>query len=134
MMARFSRIKLNPLDVVRGQFGVELNHIAYDSSLRKADCHYQVIRQTSHDGTLLFTHELLASALAEIAKMHSYSKNLPPKHWDKVIAIKYTLGPLWLTTVYGRVNLPAGSYPGEKQRVRMSVVCEYIYADGDSDA
>lgn len=133
-MAGFSRIKLNPLDVVRDQFGVELNHITYDPSLRKADCHYQVIRQTSHDGTLLFTHELLASALVEIANMHSYSKKLPPKDWDKVIAIKYTLGPLWLTTVYGRVNLPAGNYPGEKQRVRMSVVCEYIYEGGDSDA
>ncbi len=133
-MAGFSRIKLNPVDVVRDRFGVELNHIAYDPSLRKADCHYQVIRQTSHDGTSLFTHELLASALVEIAKMHSYSKKIPPKDWGKVIAIKYTLGPLWLTTVYGRVNLPAGNYPGEKQRVRMSVVCEYVYADGEHHA
>lgn len=133
-MSRFSRIKLNPVDVVRDQFGVELGHITYDPSLRKSECHYQVIRQTSHDGTLLFTHELLAKSLVEIAKMYSYSKKMPPKDWEKVIAIKYTLGPLWLTTVYGRVNLPAGSYPGEKQRVRMSVLCEYVYADGDRHA
>lgn len=127
-MAGFSRIKLNPLDVVRDQFGVELNHITYDPSLRKADCHYQVIRQCAHDGTMMFTCDLLAETLHNLIKMESYAKKSPP-NFSKLVAIKYTVGPLWLSTVYGQVQLPAGTYPGEIQRTRMRVACEYVYAD-----
>lgn len=133
-MPSFSRYKLNPLDVIREQFGVELNHITYDPHLRKSGCQYQAIRQASHDGTMLFTEELLANSLIEIANMQSYSKNAPPEDWSKVVAIKYTLGPIWLSTVYGMVGLPSGTCPGSKQRVRMSVACEYVYAGGEMDA
>ncbi|WDQ26704.1 hypothetical protein phiKPNH21_00092 [Klebsiella phage phi_KPN_H2] len=127
-MGKFRKEKLNPVDVLRDQFGIMCEHITYDPGLKKSGCHFQVIRQCSHDGTMLFTTELLADTLLGIANMQAYPKNLAPE-FDKLVAIKYTVGPIWLSTVYGVVDLPPGSYPGERQRTRMCVVCEYVYAD-----
>ena len=128
-MIKFKRQKINPIDVIRNQLGVTCDHITYDPNLKKSGCQYQIIRQCSHDGTMVFTCELLADTLINLANMESYAKNFPPADFNKLVAIKYTVGPIWLSTVYGQVKLPAGTYPGQRERTRMCVVCEYVYAD-----
>lgn len=127
-MIKFKKEKLNPVDVLRDQFGITCDHITYDPDMKKSGCQFQVIRQCSHDGTMLFTSELLADTLRGIANMQTYSKSIAPE-FGRLVAIKYIVGPIWLSTVYGVVDFPAGTYPGERQRTRMCVVCEYVYAD-----
>lgn len=122
-MANFSHQKLNPIDIFPG---LEIGHVIYDPELKRSDSQYQVIRQSSHDGTSTFTSELLARTMIEIVNMQSFSKRFPPDDWSKVISIRYRVGPLWLSTVYGEVSIRGGKYPGMKQRTRMNVVCEYI--------
>nr|DAM52222.1 MAG TPA: hypothetical protein [Caudoviricetes sp.] len=128
-MSNFRGEKLNPLEVIKQQIGITCDHITYDPTLRKSKSQYQRIRQCSHDGTMIFTCELLADTLLDLINMRSYAKNFPPEEGKTVVGIKYTVGSLWLSTVWGTVELPAGTYPGQCQRTRMSVVCEYIYAE-----
>jgi hypothetical protein len=97
--------------------------------MRKSDAQYQIIRQSSHDGTFAFTYELLSDTVLNLVSMDSFAKNYPPDEFKKVVAINYTIGPLWLSTVYGRVKLRVGEYPGQRERTRMSVACTYIYAE-----
>ncbi|MBN3978560.1 hypothetical protein [Serratia marcescens] len=132
-MSEFKKEKLNPLLVIESQFCIKCEHIAYNKNMRKSDAHYQIIRQCSHDGTMAFTSDLLYETVINLVSKRSYSKRFPPEKSKEVVDIKYTVGPIWLSTVYGEVELPAGKCPGQRQRTRMSVFCEYIYANDLKD-
>lgn len=131
-MSDFHKQSLNPLEIIKRITGVEsemIPHVVYDPQLRKGDCQYCIIRQCSHDGTDLFTRDLILQTLNPVVMKTSFYKSNPPDPKKELIDVKYTVGPLWLATVYGKVNLPAGAYPGQKERTRMPVKVEYIYAE-----
>ncbi len=132
MSNKFTKQKFNPLELIEKMTGVnssQIPHVAYDPTLRRADCDYRIIRQQSNDGTLIFTHDLLLKTLAPVVEKTSYFKGNPPEEGRTLKDIKYTVGPLWLSTVFGTVDLPAGHYPGQRERTRMPVKVEYIYAE-----
>lgn len=123
----FRKQRLNPIEVMKG-FGWPTSHIKFDKNLKRWDgsASYDIVRGSCHDGTLIFTQELLQRALIDIANQRACclkddidSENLG--------GINYILGDMYLATVFGMVDLPAGRYPGERQRVRMPVKCEYVY-------
>ncbi len=118
--------KINPLAWLaqfRG-FRASPRHVTFDPDVKPQ---YRIIRTCAHDGTLLFMRELIESALVEpIMYSCSYYKPEPPPEGAR---IHYTLGWMRLISVYGIVNLPAGRYPGERQRVIVPVRCEFFYAD-----
>ncbi|MEE8299463.1 MAG: hypothetical protein V3R67_08815 [Thermodesulfobacteriota bacterium] len=127
-MNGFKKEKHNPVELLN-QFwpGNDFSHITYDENLRRGE--YDVIRQSGSDGTLMFTIEMLQNALINIAKMHSHYTKTEPKDWSKVKGIRYTLGPMKHATVYGMIHLRCSKthkYPGQRERVRMPVKCEYI--------
>jgi len=124
-MLKSSREYYNIEDVCK-MFDMELpDHITVNPKLnRREEGQYDIVRQTTHDGTMLFTRELLGRTIENIInKASHYTANPPNK---KVTDIKYEVGLISLATVYGNVELPAGNYPGEKQRARMSVKCTLI--------
>ncbi|EOU9618858.1 hypothetical protein ACOJM8_000955 [Klebsiella aerogenes] len=128
-MSKFKREKLNPITVIENHLGIKCEHITHDPSMRPSDAHYQIVRQCSHDGTSAFTWELLTETVINLARMKSFSKKFPPDESKKLVGIKYTVGMIWLSTVYGRVELPAGECPGQRERTRISVTCEYLYSE-----
>lgn len=132
--AGFTREKLNPVEMA-ARLGSELpGHIKFDPSLKMNHAQYKIIRQQSHDGTGVFTNQLLMDALLPLVNICSYYKPSPPDPTRTVIAVKYTIGYLWLTTVFGQVDLSAGCYPGLLERVRIPVICEFVYAEsGDQN-
>lgn len=128
-MSDFTRERHNPVELIK-QFWPDANvdHITYDPKMKHGE--YNVIRQTTSDGTLLFTQELLQRGLVEIVNMQSHYIPTAPKDWRKVKAINYTLGKILHATVFGDVSLPCSKnrkYPGQKERIRMPVKVEYIY-------
>jgi hypothetical protein len=119
---RFGRHRIDPVMWMR-KLGWPTDHITYDPKLRKGE--YQIVRGSTHDGTLLFTHELLGKALEPLADKSSYYKpreaEFTADTWHKV---RYVVGPLKLATVFGEVSLPCSDtmkYPGQRERVRIAV-------------
>lgn len=117
---KFYKQKINPIEFLQKE-GCDVSHITFDPNLKKGD--YNIIRQCSHDGTLLFTHILLTNTLKNLVNKSSYCK----KDNNNYIDIKYKVGWLKLVTVFAKVQLPCGEQFGEKQRTRLPVKCEYIY-------
>ncbi len=89
---------------------------------------YKIIRQSSHDGTLIFTQDLIAEAIEPLLRMTTCYLPTKPKDESKIKEIHYTVGELELKTEYGMVNMKAGRYPGETNTVTIPVRCEYIMA------
>ena len=82
---------------------------------------YEIIRKSAHDGTLLFTKELLFRVLEPILTRTSFYKLEEPTDMNKV---RYEVGLITLTTTRhadGMVDLPIGRYPGEIQTVSLPV-------------
>lgn len=127
-MSNFKKEHHNPLELIK-RFWPEANvdHITYDPNLRKGD--FNIIRQSGGDGTLLFTLGMLQKGLIGIANMTSFCASNEPD-WSKVKSIKYTVGKMRHATVYGMIYLKCSKthkYPGQRERIRMPVKCEYIY-------
>ncbi len=56
------------------------------------------------------------------------AKSRKPTENQDVKEIKYTIGNMRHVTVFGKVELGyGGKYPGQKERVRIPVKCEYAY-------
>lgn len=116
-MANWERHRINPIEWMKKR-GWQTDHITYDPKMRKGD--YSIIRGSTHDGTLLFTNELLQEALVHLAAKASFHK---PREAEFKAAkdVRYVVGPLRLATVFGTVDIPAGRYPGQRERVRIPV-------------
>lgn len=95
-----------------------IGHISYDSDVVKD---YFIIRQQTHDGTLLFTYDLIFRALMALINKTTYYK---PKGWseDRLASIRYVIGDIRLSHIYkDSVDLPVGRYPGLIERLRIPV-------------
>lgn len=116
-MSSWERHRINPVEWMRKR-GWPVDHLTYDPKLRKGD--YSIIRGSSHDGTLLFTEELIERALVHLAMKASFHKPRQAE-FEAAKEVQYTIGPLRLVTVFGTVDIPAGRYPGQRERVRIPV-------------
>ena len=128
-MSNFKKEKHNPIDLIK-QFwpDAKTDHITYDPSMKKGE--YNIVRQWGGDGTLLFTLEMLQKGLVDIANGHSFFKKTEPD-WSKVKGIKYTVGDMRHVTVFGMLKLKCSKdreCPGQRERIRMPVRCEYVCA------
>jgi hypothetical protein len=119
----FSRHKLNPVEQLQ-RLDWPSKHVTFDPTLKHGT--YFVRRGTAHDGTLIFSDELIRRALVEIAKRQGYWKGEEPD-WSKLRGIRYRVGWMKVAIVYGMVDLPIGRYPGQRESIRMWVVPEYVY-------
>lgn len=127
----FSRKKYNPLEIAKNIWPTiedkHLSHITYDENFRKEDRDFYIIRQSSHDGTLIFSRELFLKALINLIKKESVPASWIQDESRKLIDIRYIVGPLYDFSAFGIVNLPAGTYPGEVERVKMAVKVVFVY-------
>ena len=46
--------------------------------------------------------------------------------YSEINDVKYKIGPIRLSSVYGKVNVQMGEIHGERQRFRMPVISELI--------
>lgn len=121
-MSNFKRERINPLELMK-KWDWDTPHIEFEPFFKG---NLSINRQVSHDGTFVFYQEILQDTLIRLANKETYKKNDYTKN-KAIVDIKYTIGWLYLFTVYGQVKIAGGTYPGMKQRTRLSVKCEYIY-------
>lgn len=116
------RKELFTADVIWTMYGIETpKHIRTNAKLTRLNGgQFDIVRECSHDGTLLFTKELLGKAIESLVNKTAYYKL---DNMESVVDIEYEIGLISIATVFGRVELPAGKYPGERQRVRIPVKC-----------
>lgn len=75
--------------------------------------------QSRHDGTHVFTMELLTNAFRELFYRNRYCTLLGvPTETEE---LSYLVGPIKLISIYQRVQVPTGWINGERQRVVVPV-------------
>ena len=113
------------IDQVCNMYGIETpKHITTNPKLSRVnEAQFDIVRQSSHDGTLIFTKELLGRGIENLVNKTAYYKG---DDMNGVVDIEYEIGLISLATVFGIVDLPVGKYQGEKQRVRIPVKCKLI--------
>ena len=77
-----------------------LQHIAYDQSVNE-EFQYKIIRTITHDGTLIFTYDLLLKIFEEILnKKTQYKPSLENINLDDIEDIHYTIGDVYYESIY----------------------------------
>jgi hypothetical protein len=121
-----NRRYITPMEAFK-YFGLEMPEwITFNPKLTKRNgAQYDIIRQTTHDGTLIFEKELIGKTIENLANKSSFCKI---DNQEGVIDRKYEVGYISIATVFEIVELPIGKYPGEKQRARLPVKCTVVRA------
>lgn len=116
---------VKPMDVFK-IIGREMpEHITFNPNLNKRNgATYEIVRNAKHDGTAIFTMDLLLQTVKNLALKKSKDSR---QDLTNAIDVKYEVGLISLATVFGIVDLPIGRYPGEKQRSRIPIKCTLIY-------
>ena len=130
MKTSYSRNRINPLEAIKFFWpNADISHIKHDAKLE--DKQYSIVRGSTHDGTLTFSNELLCNVLAPIVNKQSYFKATEPKDWSEVIDVEYVIGDIKQAIVFGNVVTigDTSGYPGQRERLRLPVVCRYIYKE-----
>lgn len=130
-MRNFEKNRFNPIDIIKETWPeADVSHIDFDPSLKSGE--YKIIRQVSHDGTLIFSKDLLIRGVLNVARGGSYLKGKEPD-WDRLVKIRYTVGWARNAVVFGKVRVGEDGHEifGQKERFSMPVICHYVYGDGD---
>lgn len=130
-MSDFSRGYHNPMELIKQYWpDADTSHIEYDPNMKSADREYWRIESCGHDGTLMFTVEMFQKCLLPLLNRTTHYVSSAPDDWGKVKDIKYKIGRIRHAIVYGKVELRCGGkYPGLRERVRIPVICKYVYKD-----
>lgn len=118
---------LNPEEYICGLFKFEgfegnkfrLGHITHDKSINE-DYDYQIIRELSHDGTLLFTQRVIGETLETLVNKRTYcTKDIDEEQAGKLVDIEYLVGDIRLESEYSGSRL--------KNKVYIPVRCKYTF-------
>ena len=130
MHTSFSRDYHDPIKLIKMYWpDADIGHIEYDPDMKPSEAEYYKIKQSTHDGTMLFTHELLQELLVSLVNMSTHYTPTEPKDFSKVEKIKYKIGKIRHSIVFGMVNINGRKMPGQKERVRLYVKCEYVFKE-----
>lgn len=126
MSGVIERQRINPIELITALSGEppdRFDWIKFNPALNRQ---YRIRRQSAHDGTQLFTRELLANCVKPIIEMSTCCALDIPQDWAKIERIEYEVGWIWLLTTFGTIDVPAGRIPGCRQRAVMRVRASLI--------
>ncbi len=113
---------MNPTEYLEKVHGITVSHITYNPDIIKE---YDIIRGSSHDGTLIFTYENINRCLESLLNKESFFKPTEP-NWDAVADIKYEVGDIEVVSEFKKADIPHGYAPCVHETVKIPVRCEYI--------
>ena len=128
-------VKLNPIEVISEMLKrtqtqvkdyegtIKLGHIKFNKDIIPE---YHLIRESTHDGTMIFTQELLDKSLLCLINRTTCFIPTQPKDASTVKDIKYTIGEITLTYEFGIKDLPCGKCEGVTNTMSIPVRCEYV--------
>lgn len=92
---------------------------------------YRIIRASTHDGTCMFTDELLRDAAAPlIEKTSAWAKMMPMPSALRQHHVRYEVGRVRHARVFGTVAMPCGRYPGVRESITIPVRCIWEIPNG----
>lgn len=127
-------IKINPVEFLNrfnedNKLSKTMSRITFDKSL-KSD--HAITYDFNCDGTFALIYGGIFEGIEYAMSKATYeffidiiedAREIPIPN---VKDLKYVLGEITLTSSYGIVDLPAGSYPGEHDVVSIPIKCEYV--------
>jgi hypothetical protein len=105
---------------------ISVEHIQFDKDVVPE---YHVIRNITHDGTMMFTQEVLDKALIPLINRTTCCKTSEPEDISKVKWMGYIIGEVELKEEFGMKDLACGRYPGVTDTVTIPVRCVYKFYD-----
>jgi hypothetical protein len=124
----YEKIWRNPMDIFGGPLsGNDISHITYDESMKFADREYYMVKESTHDGTLLFTQNMLINLLLPLILKTTCFKMTMPANVKLVKNIKYTVGKIRHAIVFGRFDINGVMMCGLRESVVIPVRCEYVF-------
>lgn len=124
-MAGSKTYTLDPIDEIKrmlvqnGYPAGELTHITYDPEVND-DYDYRIIRSSAHDGTLIFTHQNVDSALLNLVNKKSYYTEIPDE-LDDIADVRYEIGDITIKAEYRKVKW----FEGQDETVSIPVKFYY---------
>lgn len=118
----------NPLEWINYIWGKEIPHIIYNPLVNPQ---YRIIRRSTHDGTILFKHELIHQALSLLVYKQSYYKP-EVELFESCKDLRYIIGDIQFDTWTEKdtlVQLPCGIVPGEYNLITIPVKIEFEWRD-----
>lgn len=88
------------------------------------DKQYEIIRESRHDGTLIFTKQLILEVMKPVLLQTSYW-TLMGEPQEDVKEIHYEIGDIDLESTYNESGFPFST----TDVMKMPVKCKYIYED-----
>lgn len=132
MNSNFTKQFHNPVELIKQWWpDADISHIEYDPTMKACDRDYWRIEQSGGDGTLTFTIDMLQNALLPLINKTTYYNLTPKEDLARATGIKYKIGKIRHATVFGMIYLRCSTehkYPGQRERVRIPVKCEYQYS------
>ena len=109
-------------------FGQKLpNHISCNPNLNNRNgAQYQIIRESTHDGTGIFTKELIGDVIRNLANKTSYAIG---QNLQNVVKVEYEVSNISVACVYGNFDINGIKMQGQRERMRISVICKLTYKD-----
>lgn len=125
-MTKWARQRINPVEYLKNHYGIDVPWLVFDPTVR--GCNDEVGRRTqgsTHDGTSLFTLEIITDILKALVARTVYRKPDPPENHPGCMPF-YRLGWIHLMQVYpDKVDLPCGRFPGQRDRAKVSYRVEW---------
>ena len=119
--------RINPMDLIKKYWpNVDISHIEYNPHLKPSAKQYYRAEQCRHDGTVIFTTEMMQKCLAPIINKQTYFKPTAPSNLSAVKDIKYTIGMMRYIVIHKRIKINCGYIDGQIERVKVPIICEYI--------
>lgn len=128
---------LNPIDMIPKLFkfkgmpeGMErytLGHIKHNPEINE-NYDFRIIRESTHDGTILFSIELMTDVLEPVVFRSAYCKKhySPEEFAKKVKETNYEIGDLTVEINFGAKEINGVSMTGQTETIYLPVKCEYI--------
>lgn len=116
----WSKARFNPLTWLDG-YGINVPWLSFDPRVVKGVTEGAIIRRRTsrHDGTSMFTHEIVSILLEPLVNRALFYIPDPPENHPGQKQ-HYTLGWLHLASIYGMVDLPVGRYHGQRERASIA--------------
>jgi hypothetical protein len=130
-MKEFSRERLTldeAMQVVGAAWNGSTPFIAYDPKVKPQ---YVIRRASKHDGTFVFSKELMLKALMPLFEKSSFF--IPDGYAPNGMEMRYTVGRIKRFSVYGKVRVPVGMILGQRECVLVPVRYRFVKAEGQHE-
>lgn len=132
----FKRTFINPMRFISNRMGLEgeavIEHITYNPNLTKRNgAQFERRLYQRHDGTMIFTAQLISELLAPVLNMQS----CPKEHEARMdmVRVEYEIGDIRLATVFhieDGIEINGNKMPGQREKATMPVKCTIFLKDG----